>query len=366
MSAEILHNEDVLWSAVQTRDRSFDGQFFFGVMTTGVYCRPSCGCRLPLRKNVHFFDDIGSAERAGLRACRRCRPNEAPPELQHAERIHKLADYIRANSAEPLPLARLSELSGLSPFHLQRSFKAVMKVTPRQFLEACRLDMFKAELKKPPVTTGAVTNAIYEAGFGSSSRVYEKVDTHLGMTPAQYRAGGKDATISYASVDSALGRMMIGATDRGICFVQFADTDQDLLRLLTAEFPAAQLQPMPPESAALFHCWMSELHKHLAGDAPQLNLPLDLRATAFQMKVWRYLQSIPYGSVKSYSEVAADLGQPTAVRAVARACASNRVALLIPCHRVIRGTGDLAGYKWGLDRKRALIDQERSRSRAGR
>ena len=353
-----LQTDDIRWQAVQKRDSSFDGEFFFGVMTTGVYCRPSCACRLPLRRNVRFFDGIAAAESAGLRACRRCRPNEASTEVQHRERIHKLADYMRANSGDALPLAQLSELSGLSTFHLQRSFKAVMGVTPRQFLEACRLEVLKTQLRKTSVTT-----AIYDAGFGSSSRVYEKVDTRLGMTPAQYRAGGKGMTISYAAVDSALGRMMIGATDRGICFIQFAESDERLVGMLAGEYPAAKLQPMQPDAAANFHSWMSALDKHLSGEAPDLNLPVDLRATAFQMKVWRYLQTIPYGSVKSYSEVANDIGQPNSARAVAKACASNRIALLIPCHRVIRGNGDLAGYKWGLDRKRTLIDKERGRAR---
>lgn len=358
MPAELIVDHDLFWSAIEKRDRSFDGKFFFGVITTGVYCRPSCACRLPLRKNVRFFPDTASAERAGLRACRRCRPNEAPPELQHAERIRDLAEYIRANSGNPLPLAHLAERSSLSPFYLQRSFKAVMGVTPRQFAEACRLDALRTQLR----AESSVTNAIYDAGFGSSSRVYEKADTRLGMTPKQYRAGGKGITISYAAADSVLGRMMIGATDRGICFIQFAESDEELVRMLAVEYPVAKLQPMPPDSATDFQAWMSELQKHLSGHAPILDLPLDLRATAFQMKVWRYLQSIPYGSVKSYSEVAAELGQPNAARAVARACATNKVALLIPCHRVIRGSGQLAGYKWGLDRKRTLIDRERSRA----
>jgi AraC family transcriptional regulator of adaptative response/methylated-DNA-[protein]-cysteine methyltransferase len=352
---QFLTDENLLWNAVQNRDPAFDGRFFFGVLTTGVYCRPSCAGRLPLRKNVRFFPDVASAERSGLRACRRCRPNEQPLSVQHAQRIHKLADFIREHAGEELPLADLASHSGLSPFHLQRSFKAQIGVTPRQFVEACRLASLKAQLRDG----NSVTDAIYAAGFGSSSRVYEKVDTHLGMTPAQYRAGGKEITISYASVDSPLGRMMIGATDRGICFLQFGDSDEDLLRMLAAEYPAAILQPMPPESHSNFNAWMTKLHHYLAGDRQPLDLPLDLRATAFQLKVWRYLQAIPYGSVESYSEVAAGLGQPTAARAVARACATNKVALVIPCHRVIRGSGELAGYKWGLDRKRALLDSER-------
>lgn len=356
MPTELKIDDEVMWNAVISRDGAYDGCFFFGVMTTGVYCRPSCACRQPLRKNIRFFEDIAAAERSGLRACRRCRPNEPPLKVQHAERIHQVAAYIREHSSDSLPLPDLAAKAGLSSFHFQRSFKAVMGVTPRQFLEACRVGQLKSELR----VDSDVTTAIYEAGFGSSSRVYEKVDTHLGMTPAQYRAGGKNIKICHASTHSSLGRMMIGATDRGICFIQFADSDDELLKMLRAEYPAASLEPMPPNSEAHFRSWMTELHQHLAGEARQLDLPLDLRATAFQLKVWRYLQSIPYGSVKSYSEVANDLGQPTAARAVARACATNRVALAIPCHRVIRGSGDLAGYKWGLERKRALLDKERS------
>ena len=347
MLTELITDEELLWNAIAHRDSSLDGKFLFGVMTTGVYCRPSCGCRLPLRKNVRFFEDVESAEQAGLRPCKRCRPREALL-------IQQLAQYLREHSEHAITLEEMAEHTGLSSFHLQRRFKAVMGLTPRQFVEACRVERFKGQLR----ADSSVTDAIYEAGFGSPSRIYEKVDTHLGMTPAQYRAGGKEITISYASVESALGRMMIGATDRGICFIQFANSDEELLEMLRLEYPSAKLLPMAAESEPSFHSWMDNLHRHLAGDARELDLPLDLLATTFQMKVWRYLQLIPYGSVKSYAEVAADLGQPTATRAVARACATNRVALLIPCHRVIRGSGELAGYRWGLERKRTLLDRE--------
>jgi AraC family transcriptional regulator, regulatory protein of adaptative response / methylated-DNA-[protein]-cysteine methyltransferase len=274
------------------------------------------------------------------------------------QRIRGVCDYIRAHPDEQLQLADLAARASLSAFHFQRSFKAVVGLTPRQFVEASRLENLKGHLRD----RSSVTDAIYDAGFGSSSRVYERVDTRLGMTPAQYRAGGNGVAISYVSVESALGRMMIGATDRGLCFVQFADRDEDLLALLRAEYPAARLEPMRAPFPEPFERWMTALREHLAGQQQtRLDLPLDLRATAFQMKVWRYLQSIPYGSVQSYSEVAAAVGQPKAARAVARACAANRVALVIPCHRVIRSTGDLGGYRWGLDRKRVLIDQERQR-----
>ncbi len=362
--------QEVLWEAVKSRDRASDAKFYFGVMTTGVYCRPSCKCRLPLRKNVRFFASPEEAEEAGFRACLRCHPLDAESEpAKEVKRIREVCDYIRSHPQDSLPLASLAERAGLSPFHFQRSFKKDVGLTPRQFVEACRLGSLKAQLRTgPALTPGAtanpspppsVTEAIYEAGFGSSSRVYERVDTRLGMTPSQYRQGGKDVSISYVSVDSPLGRMMIGATDRGLCFVQFAAGDDQLMRMLRAEYPAARLQPMQEPYSDEFASWMTALSEHLNGQHPRLDLPLDLQATAFQMKVWQYLQSIPYGSVQSYAEVASGVGQPKAVRAVARACASNRVALVIPCHRVIRGTGELAGYRWGVELKRVLLDTER-------
>jgi len=350
-----LAQDELFWQAVKRRDRSLDGRFYFAVATTGVYCRPSCACRLPLRKNVRFFLTREEAERAGFRACLRCRPADPVGPDPALVRIQKVCDYIRSHAQDTLSLAMLAERAGLSRFHFQREFKKVVGLTPKQFLEAHRLKSFRHELRKQ----SSVTDAIYEAGFGSSSRIYERVDTRLGMTPAEYRADGKEVTISHVCVDSVLGRMMIGATDRGLCFVQFGENDRELLEMLRAEYSAASLQPMQEPFPEEFENWMTALREHLDGQQPRLDLPLDVRATAFQMKVWQYLQSIPYGSVESYAEVAAGLGQPTAARAVARACSQNRVALAIPCHRVIRGTGELGGYRWGLERKRTLIDLER-------
>ena len=272
-----------------------------------------------------------------------------------AQRIKKVADHIRQHSDDSFTLASLAEISGLSPYHFQRTFKAVMGVTPKQFAESCRVASFKESVR----AKRSITDALYDAGFGSSSRLYEKVDRHLGMTPAQYRKGGQHVTISYVTVACELGWLMMGATDRGLCFVQFADDKAELERLLRAEYPAARLEPMQKPYPEQFESWMEALRQHLAGTRPQLDLPLDLRATAFQMKVWRYLQTIPYGEVTTYSKVAAGLQQPTAVRAVAAACAKNRVGLVIPCHRVIRESGELAGYRWGLHRKRALLEAER-------
>jgi AraC family transcriptional regulator, regulatory protein of adaptative response / methylated-DNA-[protein]-cysteine methyltransferase len=272
------------------------------------------------------------------------------------DRIRKACDYIRSHPHERLPLAHLAASAGLSQFHFQRSFKSVVGLTPSQFAEACRLKELKGQLRAQP----SVTDAIYEAGFGSGSRVYERVNSRIGMTPVEYRSGGNGVTISYVTVASPLGQMMIGATDRGLCFLQFADCDEELLRMLRAEYPAADLKPMRRPYPTEFGNWMTSLENHLKGKEPCPDLPLDLRATAFQMKVWRYLQSIPFGSVQSYSEVAAGIGQPTAVRAVARACATNPVALVIPCHRVIRSSGDPGGYRGGAERKRILLEQEQA------
>src|SRR4051812_2248237 len=327
------------WQAVQRRDGRFDGEFYFGVMTTGVYCRPSCGARRALRKNVRFYLTPAEAERDGLRPCMRCRPLDPARDLAAAE-AREWCEAVEAGAHPPAP----------------RSFKRVMGLTPNEYAEAIRVRRLKGALRESP----DVTAAIYEAGFNSPSRVYERADTRLGMTPLQYRRGGQGVAITYATADSPLGLLMIGATDRGLCFLQFGESETDLSAALRREYPAAQIAPMPSPRPPEYDQWIAALNEHLAGTRPRLDLPLDIRATAFQMRVWNYLQSIPYGEVQSYSEVAAGIGKPSAVRAVARACASNTVALAIPCHRVIRGTGELGGYRWGLPRKRALIDRERS------
>jgi AraC family transcriptional regulator of adaptative response/methylated-DNA-[protein]-cysteine methyltransferase len=351
-------NQEQCWGAVERHDGKFDGEFFFGVMTTGVYCRPSCPSRRPLRQNVRFYTTAAEAERDGLRACRRCRPLD--PERDRATaKVKELCRYIEAHPDEAPRLAEMAKHAGVSRFHFQRSFKAVAGVTPKEYVEACRIRKLKGSLRE----SKDVTEAVYDSGFGSSSRVYERADTRLGMTPMQYRRGGQGVAITYASAMTPLGLLMIGATDRGICFVQFGDSEEELSAALRREYPAAQIvtltTPHPPE----FEKWMGALTRHLAGKQPSLELPLDIRATAFQMRVWNYLQAIPYGEVQSYGEVAAGIGKGSAVRAVARACAANTVALAIPCHRVIRGTGELGGYRWGLKRKRALIDLERRTGR---
>lgn len=344
------------WQAVQRKDGSQDGRFFFGVTTTGIYCRPSCPARLPLRKNIRFYETPTEAERSGLRPCLRCSPLAIVGQDPDADRIQLVCRYIERHSDEPLKLSELATRARLSPFHFQRSFKAIVGLTPRQFQEAARLKKLKNSLR----SSKNVADAVYEVGFGSSSRVYERADTRLGMTPNQYRRGGHGVTITYVTIESPVGLIMIGATDRGVCFLQFGDASEELLQSLQREYPKAELEPMLVPHSPNLQVWTDALAKHIAGVQPRLDLPVDIRATAFQMRVWRYLQSIPYGDVQSYGEVAAGIGQPNAIRAVAQACARNVVALIIPCHRVIRGTGELGGYKWGLDRKRSLIDRERS------
>ena len=337
---------------MRNRDASQDGRFVFGVVTTGVYCRPSCAARPALRRNVRFYESPEAAERDGLRACLRCRPMAATSD-RNAEQIRDACRFMEQHSDTALSLDDLARQAGLSRFHFQRVFRKAVGLTPRQYLEAARLGRLKGALR----ASGGVTEAVYEAGYGSSSRVYERADTRLGMTPREYRRGGRDVAITYAAIESPLGLIMIGATDRGLCFVQFGDTREELLDALRREYPAASIEPMGTEPAELAG-WSEALREHLAGRQPRLDLPLDIRATAFRMRVWRYLQSIPYGEVRSYGEVAAGIGQPSAVRAVASACAANTVALAIPCHRVIRGSGEPGGYRWGLERKQALLAAE--------
>jgi AraC family transcriptional regulator of adaptative response/methylated-DNA-[protein]-cysteine methyltransferase len=346
-------NDDFCWKAVQERDAAADGHFYFGVLTTGVYCRPSCPARTPLRRNVRFFETPQHAEAADLRPCKRCRPLDTRDAA--APRVEEICRYIETHSDEPLSLDDLAQRAGMSRFHFQRTFKALVGVTPKQYHDAQRMRSLKMHLTSSP----DVTAAVYDAGYGSSSRVYERADTRLGMTPKAYRAAGKGVRITYVSFETPLGLLMAGATDRGLCFVQFGDSRGELEAQLHAEYPNATFEPMREPHDPQFTAWVEALRAHLRGEQPHLDLPADIRATAFQLRVWNYLQNIPYGEVRSYTEVAQGIGQPTAARAVAHACASNVLAIVIPCHRVIRGTGELGGYKWGLPRKRALIDRER-------
>jgi AraC family transcriptional regulator of adaptative response/methylated-DNA-[protein]-cysteine methyltransferase len=354
MTASMAIDEAQCWKGIQRKDKSLDGSFFYGVTTTGVFCRPSCAARRPLRQNVRFYETAEEAQRDGLRPCLRCRPLESATDSM-ALKIGELCRYIEAHPDGRLSLQELADRAGLSRFHLQRSFKAVTGITPKQYAEARRIGSLKTGLRE----ARDVAAAIYDAGFGSSSRVYEHSDARLGMTPNQYRQGGRGIAITYATAASAVGLMMIGATDRGICFVQFGNSEEELLELLRKEFPAANLEPMSGGRSSQLREWIDALAEHLRA-ASSTAPPLDVHGTAFQVRVWTYLQSIPRGEVRSYAQVAEGIGQPTATRAVARACATNRVAVLIPCHRVIRGTGEPGGYRWGLERKRALMEIEKT------
>ena len=269
--------------------------------------------------------------------------------------MHEMCRYIACHCDQVLPLKSLARLAGMSTSHFQRRFKAVIGLSPKKYQDACRIRLFKDTLK----TDDTITDAMHSAGYESSSRLYEKIDTHIGMTPSSYRQGGANELISYASAQTSLGRVMIAATDRGICFLQFDDADDKLLAQLELEYPKARFQPMPFAAEPLFDQWIAQLNEFLQGRARLLELPMDIRGTAFQCMVWDYLVRIPSGTLQSYTEVANGIGKPKAVRAVASACANNKIAIMIPCHRVIRGDGSLAGYKWGLARKRSLIDLER-------
>lgn len=351
---ESLLTEELQWQAVLARDASFDGRFVYGVLTTAVYCRPSCPSRRPLRENVRFYATPHMAESGGMRPCKRCRPNAHALDHPMDERMRALCRYIEDHPEEAPTLDALSRMANLSPFHLQRRFKAAIGVTPRQYAEACRLRLLKRSLRGGD----SVTGAIYTAGFGSTSRVYERVASRMGMTPGQYRAGGAGVEISYATAWTPLGLLLMAATDRGLCFVQLGDSGEKMVERLRAEYPAAMLSAMPAGAKDPFRQWMQALCDYLRGKRGDLNLPTDIRGTAFQLQVWDYLCRIPCGEIRTYQGVANAIGRPGATRAVANACAANRVALVIPCHRVIRGDGGLGGYRWGVERKRALIARE--------
>lgn len=337
------------WTAVLARDAARDGEFVFAVSTTGVYCRPSCAARRPRRENVKFFTTPEQAERAGYRACLRCRPKAASGNSQ-SDGVKAICRYIEQHLDEPLTLNRLGKEFRQSPFHLQRRFKAVLGITPREYADSCRLRLLKRNLQ----AGDSVTRAMYDAGYSSSSRLYERTASQLGMTPDKYRRGAIAATIRYTCADSPLGRMLIAATERGICAIQFARTDGELIEGLKREFPFAARKP---DDAGL-RAWVDMLLEHMHGRELDSSLPLDIRATAFQRRVWAHLQSIPFGKTESYSQVAKAIRRPSAVRAVARACATNPVAVAIPCHRVVREDGTMGGYRWGIERKRQLLEME--------
>ncbi len=336
------------WRAVMDRNPLADSRFFYGVHSTGVYCRPSCPSRRPRREGVRFFDSTDSAEKAGFRACLRCKPRQASV---HGDLIARLCRFIEQHSDEALSLARLSAEARLSPFHLQRVFKTALGVSPREYADACRFRGFKTQL----AGAKSVTDALFAAGYGSSSRLYQSIGSKLGMTPRRYLAGGRGARIRYAVSDSPLGRVLVASTERGVCAISLGENDASLVAALRHEFPSADIQP----AARASQLPLDAVCDYLNGARASLNLPLDIQATAFQRRVWRALQSIPPGETRTYTQVARAIRRPTAVRAVASACAANHIALAIPCHRVIRSDGAPGGYRWGLKRKQRLLALER-------
>jgi AraC family transcriptional regulator, regulatory protein of adaptative response / methylated-DNA-[protein]-cysteine methyltransferase len=342
-------SDDQRWKAVLARDAGHDAEFVFAVSSTGVYCRPSCPARRPRRENVTFFSRPDQAEKAGFRACLRCRPKTLSGHLQ-SDSAKEICRHIEQHLDEPITLERLGKAFGQSPFHLQRRFKAALGITPREYADSCRLRLLKRNLQ----AGDNVTRAMYDAGYGSSSRLYEKTASQLGMTPDKYRRGAIAAAIRYACADSPLGRMLIAATDRGVCAIQFARSDGELIEGLKREFPFAVRKP----DGGGLQAWVAALLEKMAGRELNAALPLDIRATAFQRRVWTYLQAIPFGATRSYSQVAKAIGQPSASRAVARACATNPVAVAIPCHRVVREDGSISGYRWGVERKKTLLEME--------
>ena len=341
--------DDVRWLAVTAHDRAADGAFVYAVSTTGVYCRPSCASRRPNRRNVEFFDTPDAARRAGFRPCRRCRPDAVSDADPWIEKIRRACVYLANVEGHP-SLSGLAARIGGSPYHLQRNFKRIVGVTPREYAEAIRLRKVKRNLQRG----GDVTAAMLDAGYGSSSRFYERAAPKLGMAPTAYRRGGLGEAIRYSIVDCPLGRLLVAATSRGVCSIAMGSNDAELIHRLRREYPSATVDP----DASPLSEWVQTIVGHVTGRQRHVDVPLDIRATAFQWQVWRALAAIPYGETRTYSAIAADIGRPTAVRAVAQACAANPVALAIPCHRVVGAGGRVAGYRWGIERKRRLLGLE--------
>ncbi len=353
--------DDERWEAVLARDAAYDGAFVGAVLSTRIYCRPSCPARRPARERVVFFDNPDLAESAGFRACLRCDPRGEKPD--RGRLVKEICGFLDGESEERITLAALGSRFGVSPYHLQRTFKRAMGVSPHQYAAARRVERLKEGLRNGSDVTGA----LYDAGYGSSSRLYESAGMTLGMTPAAYRRRGSGMNIRYTIVDSQLGRLLVGTTERGVCSVKMGESDEDLEAILLKEYPAAQIERGKADEPGAFSHWVEALIQHVATGEPSVDLPLDIRVTAFQGRVYQALRSIANGQTRSYGDIAREIGRPKAVRAVANACANNPVALTVPCHRIIRGNGDIGGYGGGVDRKRKLLASEAraAKSKAG-
>jgi AraC family transcriptional regulator of adaptative response/methylated-DNA-[protein]-cysteine methyltransferase len=340
---------DPRWEAILARNSAADGTFYYAVRTTGVYCRPSCPARRPLRSNVDFFATREAAERAGFRACKRCRPDQATQTLRHAAKVAQACRLIEQSERAP-DLATLATNAGLSPYHFHRIFKANTGLSPKAYATAHRSRRVRSELAR----SGSVTEAIYGSGYNSNARFYEKAGELLGMSPRAYRAGGAATDIRFAVGECALGSILVARSERGVCAILLGDDPEMLARELQDQFPEANLIGGDAEFEQLIAKVVGFVESPRLG----LDLPLDVRGTAFQQRVWEALRRIPFGATASYSEIAQRIGAPGAARAVAQACASNRLAVAIPCHRVVRNDGGVSGYRWGVERKRELLQRE--------
>lgn len=359
VNTTLWSHEPEYWQACLDKDARYDDRFVLAVMTTGIYCRPSCPARKPKRENVLFFALPELAQQAGFRACKRCQPDAQErhdPGLDLVRQACQLIETSATGASGPVTLHTLGERLGVSPSHLQRTFKDYVGISPQEYTESFRMN----ELRRALRSGVRVTDAVYEAGFGSSSRVYEKAAPQLGMTPQTYQRSGAGEIIQYTVVPCTLGQLLVATTAKGICAVKLGDDADALVKILLGEFSDAHIV----RSEAAHRDWVETIVRFVAGHEPHLDLPLDVRATAFQKQVWQALQRVPYGETRSYADIARDIGQPQAVRAVAQACGANPTALIVPCHRIVRSDGSLGGYHWGIERKRTLLDQE-ARGRSG-
>jgi len=343
------------WQALAARDAAADGTFIYGVTSTGVYCRPSCPSRRPRADRVRFFDTTVEAKQAGFRACKRCRPDTVGLVQPGIDAVRRASAYLATHADRTVTLDHLARVASMSPHHLQRRFKAIVGLSPREFQSAVRAGKLRTSLRDGR----DVTTAIYEAGYGSPSRVYEAAPTGKGMSLSSYKRGGAGMRIEYSTMTSPVGLVLVAATENGVCSVKIGGSEAALANDLRREYPTAEIAAdRKPRSE-----WTKAIARHLRGDTPSLDLPIDVRATAFQWKVWRALQRIPYGETRAYAEVAKSIGKPKAVRAVARACATNPVCLVVPCHRVVPSAGGAGGYRWGSKTKEKLLATERAARR---